>query len=73
MCFGAGDDSLEGVLFLVIGWAFCSRELSNGFGDLRSNPLSFDSCLDVIVKIEDDFGPFDGLDLRLKCVFSFLV
>ena len=63
MCFGAGDDSLEGVLFLVIGWAFCSRELSNGFGDLRSNPLSFDSCLDVFLKTEDELGPFDGLDL----------
>ena len=80
MCFGAGDDSLEGVLFLVSGWKFCSRELGNGFGDLRSNPLSFDSCLDVFVKTGDELVAFDGrfasleyLDFRLKCFFSFLV
>ena len=80
MCFGAGDDSLEGVLFLVAGWKFCSRELGNGFGDLRSNPLSFDSCLDVFVKTGDELDAFDGLlsslgylDFRLKCFSTFLV
>ena len=80
MCFGAGDDSLEGVLFLVSGWNFCSRKLGNGLGGLRSNPLSFDSCLDVFVKTGDELDAFNGrfsslgyLVFRLKCFFSFLV